>query len=68
MWRAAAWSSMGGVDAETVVIRLELRMEESVLAGCATAGSGETREFEGWLGLMAAIGALVPAGPEPDRD
>jgi hypothetical protein len=49
------------VDGETVTIRLELRVAGESLAGRAVDGAGHARDFSGWLGLVAAIDALVPA-------
>jgi hypothetical protein len=50
---------MGGVDGRPIVIRLELRLEDDSLTGRASDGAGAAREFVGWLGLVAAIDALV---------
>lgn len=52
----------------TLTIRLELRAHDDSFAGRATTGSGQVREFTGWLGLMGAIDALlVQASPEEER-
>lgn len=40
-------------------IQLELRTDEDAIAGRLTADNGESREFSGWLGLIAALDALV---------
>lgn len=49
----------------TVRITLELTVDGDALSGSATAG-GPSRAFSGWLGLVAALDALVPgAVPEP---
>jgi hypothetical protein len=54
------------VDRQTVVIRLELHLDDDSLTGRASDGSGAAREFVGWLGLVAAIDALVPgSAPVP---
>ena len=45
---------------QTVVIRLELHLDDDSLTGRASDGTGAAREFVGWLGLVAAIDALVP--------
>jgi hypothetical protein len=47
------------MDGETTTIRLELRLEEGSLSGSASNGAGPSREFSGWLGLLAAIDALL---------
>ena len=48
---------------ETVVIRLELHPSDDSLRGRASDASGAARDFVGWVGLVAAIDALVPGGP-----
>jgi hypothetical protein len=47
------------VDHQTVVIRLELQLADDSPTGRASDGSGAAREFVGWMGLVAAIDALV---------
>jgi len=42
-----------------VVIRLELQLADDSLTGRASDGTGTSREFAGWMGLVAAIDALV---------
>ena len=44
---------------QTVVIRLELHPDDGSVSGRASVGSGAAREFVGWMGLVAAIDALV---------
>jgi hypothetical protein len=51
------------VTGETVVIRLELQPSDDSLRGRASDASGAARDFVGWVGLVAAIDALVPRGP-----
>jgi hypothetical protein len=51
------------VTGETVVIRLELQPSDDSLRGRASDASGAGRDFVGWVGLVAAIDALVPGGP-----
>jgi hypothetical protein len=54
------------VDGQTVVIRLELKPDHDSLTGRASDASGAVREFVGWMGLVAAIDALVPgSSPAP---
>jgi hypothetical protein len=62
MCRALSWSTIGTVDRQTVVIRLELHPDRDSLTGRASDASGAVREFVGWMGLVAAIDALVPPG------
>lgn len=47
-----------------VTIGLDLDLEGDQLSGTATSGSGAQRAFAGWLGLIAALDALVadPSG------
>jgi hypothetical protein len=47
------------VKGRPIVIRLEPRLEDNSLTGRARGGAGATREFVGWMGLVAAIDALV---------
>jgi len=47
------------VARQMVVIRLELHPDDESVSGRASAGSGAVREFVGWMGLVAAIDALV---------
>lgn len=69
MCQAPGWSSIGPVDRQTTVIRLELQPAGDSLSGRASDGSGAAREFVGWVGLAAAIDALVhgasPGPPAP---
>jgi hypothetical protein len=51
------------VTGETVVIRLELQPSDDSLRGRASDANGTRRDFVGWVGLVAAIDALVPGGP-----
>jgi hypothetical protein len=59
MCRTPGWSRIGVVDRQTVVIRLELQRADDALTGRASDGGGAAREFVGWMGLVAAIDALV---------
>jgi hypothetical protein len=43
-------------------IRLELLVAEDSLSGRASDPCGASREFVGWVGLVAAIDALVQGG------
>jgi hypothetical protein len=47
------------MDETTITISLELRVVDDCLTGSAVGATGECREFLGWLGLLATIGALV---------
>ena len=48
-----------GVKNEPLTINLRLDASEDCLTGLATDGNGGRREFCGWLGLLAAIDALL---------
>lgn len=43
-------------------IRLELQVTEDSLGGRASDLTGAARDFTGWVGLVAAIDALVRGG------
>lgn len=44
----------------TLHIGLDLRVNGDEVEGLATpAGGGESREFSGWVGLLAALDALT---------
>ena len=47
------------MDAETVTLVLELRIDGESIAGSAADSVGAVRKFVGWLGLVAAIDALL---------
>lgn len=50
----------------TIVIRLELHLDDESLTGRASDGTA-AREFVGWMGLVAAIDALLPGNPPLPR-
>jgi hypothetical protein len=56
------------VDRQTVVIRLELHLADDALTGRASDGTGPAREFAGWMGLVAAIDALVRRRSQAPKD
>jgi hypothetical protein len=49
----------GAVKKEPLTINLSLDVDDDCLTGLATDGNGGHREFSGWLGLLAAIDALL---------
>jgi hypothetical protein len=67
MCPAAGRSRIGAMDRQTVVIRLELHPDDDSVSGRAIGGSGAAREFVGWMGLVAAIDALMPGGSPTPR-
>lgn len=52
---------------ESAAISLELDVAGDSLSGRASDGAGVEREFSGWLGLIAAIEALLANDSEGDR-
>jgi hypothetical protein len=50
------------------VVRLELRLDGDSPTGRAIGAGEEARRFAGWLGLMAAVEALVTGEPEPGAE
>lgn len=61
-----AWRRiLPGMGETTITIILELRVEGETLVGRVLDEDGGERPFDGWLGLVAAIDALVSA---PDRN
>ena len=40
-------------------VELSVRRVDGSLQGCARDRAGHTREFTGWLGLLAAVEALL---------
>lgn len=57
------------MDRQCLVIRLELELADDSLTGRAVDGAGATREFAGWMGLVAAIDVLVHRrSPAPGRE
>jgi hypothetical protein len=47
------------MDDAPATITLEVRVEGDTLSGRAFTGTDRARSFDGWLGLVAAIDALV---------
>jgi hypothetical protein len=52
----------------TTAISLELSLEGDSLKGLASDGNGGRREFTGWIGLIAAIEALLTPDPRGGDD
>ena len=49
------------MDDATLTVTLELRFDGDALSGRASGSDGRTVDFDGWLGLLAALDAFVPA-------
>jgi hypothetical protein len=50
-----------------IAIGLELDQTDDCLSGRITRPDGETVEFSGWLGLVAALDAVLEAPAEGER-
>jgi len=48
-------------------IDLDLRLRGDEVEGRAAMAGAPAREFEGWVGLLAALDALTATAPEPER-
>jgi hypothetical protein len=68
LWADALSEMVEAVTADVVRIELEVRVVDESLVGLARVADGTTREFAGWLGLMTALEALLPAESEPGTD
>jgi hypothetical protein len=58
----------GAVGVPAHHVRLELWLDGDSLTGRATAPGESARQFSGWIGLVAAVEALVVADHEPGSD
>jgi hypothetical protein len=56
------------VDVPAQHVRLELWLDGDSVTGRAIAPGESAREFSGWIGLVAAVEALVGADREPGAD
>jgi hypothetical protein len=52
----------------THVVRLELWLDGESPTGLAVGSSDQARQFAGWLGLIAAVEALIGDDREPGID
>ncbi len=68
MRRQAPSPDSATVSRDTVHVTVELRLTAATLTGHAVGADGAVREFAGWLGLMAALEALVPEAESPPED
>jgi hypothetical protein len=56
-------------DGKQITINLELEVNGDTMSGEARTGSGTTRSFSSWLGLIGALDMLVGDGAvEPSGD
>jgi hypothetical protein len=67
MPRTTWWADDCGVDDKTVTIGLEIRLAGDSVTGRASCDTGAARDFAGWIGLVAAIDALVSDTKEDQR-
>ena len=60
----------GDMDDATWTVTLELRFDGDALSGRASGSDGRAVDFDGWLGLLSALDAFVPATSDaiPGRD
>jgi hypothetical protein len=65
MRRKALSPILADMDDATLTVTLELRIDGDVISGRATGDNGEGIDFEGWLGLLGALDALVLTTSEP---
>jgi hypothetical protein len=58
---------LSGVDSENTSfsLNLDLELADGTLKGTVRNGSGPVRAFSGWLGMVGAIDALLPATDAP---
>ena len=56
------------MESTKVTISLELDVLEDTLSGRARNGSGGERDFLGWVGLVAAIDALLPGSGDNSQE
>jgi hypothetical protein len=56
------------VDSRTHLVRLELWLDGDSPNGHAVGRGDEARQFAGWLGLIAAVEALIGDDRESDVD
>jgi|KBSMisStandDraft_5_1062788.scaffolds.fasta_scaffold1513170_1 hypothetical protein len=49
------------MDDATLTVTLELRIDGEFISGRVIPEDGESLDFDGWLGLLAALDSLVPA-------
>jgi hypothetical protein len=52
----------------TLTLTVELQLEQDAFTGRAQDHLGTTREFSGWLGLIAAMDELIDTAPERVRE
>jgi hypothetical protein len=53
-------------NAKQITIKLQLELDGDSLHGEARTGSGSSRTFSSWLGLIGALDMLVGDGASPD--
>jgi hypothetical protein len=51
-------------DGKQITINLQLNVEGDTMSGEARTGSGTTRSFSSWLGLIGALDMLVGDGAD----
>lgn len=66
--RPARFVDAQHMETKKVTISLELDVLEDTLSGRARNCSGGERDFLGWLGLVAAIDALLPSSGDSSQE
>jgi hypothetical protein len=65
MWKARSTPMIDNMDkGKQITINLQLEVEGDTMSGEARTGSGSTRTFSSWLGLIGALDMLVGDGVE----
>jgi hypothetical protein len=56
------------MDGTALTINLVLHLDGEAISGYATGDGDEPRQFDGWIGLIAAIGRYVDGAHLPEAD
>jgi hypothetical protein len=69
MWKGRSTPMIDNMDkGKQITINLQLEVEGDTMSGEARTGSGSTRTFSSWLGLIGALDMLVGDGCESTGD
>ena len=70
MRRNARSPILAAMDDAILTVTLELRIDGEFISGRVIREDGESFDFDGWLGLLAALDSLVPSTSEaiPGRE
>lgn len=56
------------MDRTTLTLTVEIELDDDAFRGCASDDQGASRQFSGWLGLIASIDDMISAATERSRD